>query len=76
MKKVLSIILLSPVILCVLALDIIKLPLMFGFVMPFSFLICLSAMLRGDKNWLNTWVGFNLEFGCFTYMLKDELFGF
>jgi hypothetical protein len=75
MKKVLSIILLSPVILCVVALDIIKLPLMLTIVTPFTFLICLSDMLRGDKNWIRTWLGFNLEFGCFTYMMKDELFG-
>ena len=75
MKKVLSIILLSPVILCVIALDIIKLPLILVFVMPLSFLFCLSDMLRGDVDWLNTWIGFNLEIGCFTYMMKDELFG-
>ena len=74
MKKVLSIILLLPIILFVVALDIIKLPLMI-FIMPLTLLFALSDGLRGDGDWLSNWIDFNLEFGCFTYMMRDELFG-
>jgi hypothetical protein len=74
MNKLLSIILRSPVIISLLVLDIIKLPLVIGIVMPFTFLFSLSDMLRGDVNWLNRWIEFNLEFGCFTYMMRNVLF--
>ena len=75
MKQILSIILLMPIILCVVALDIIKLPLMILLVTPLTLLFALSNGLRGDDEWFNNWIGFNLEFGCFTYMMRDDLFG-
>jgi hypothetical protein len=74
MNKLLSIILRSPVIISLLVFDIIKLPLALGIVMPLTFLFSLSDMLRGDVNWLNRWIKFNLEFGCFTYMMRNILF--
>ena len=66
MKQVLSIILLIPFILCVVALDIIKLPLII-FIALSTMLVALSDALRGDDNWFNDWIDFNLELGCFTY---------
>ena len=72
-KRILSIILLSPIILCVITLDIIKLPFML-IVTPLSFLYALSQFLREAHYWFNDWIDFNLEFVCLTYLMKDDLF--
>jgi hypothetical protein len=58
----------------VVALDIIKLPFMI-LITPLTLLFALSDGLRVDGNWFDNWIEFNLEFGCFTYTMRDDLFG-
>ncbi len=75
MKKILSIILLSPIIISLIVLDILKLPLVIAFIMPLTFLFSLSSMLRGNSDWFSDWVRFNSDFACLTYMMRGDLFG-
>lgn len=74
MKKILSIIVLSPIILCFVITDIVKLPIILFFVMPLTFLFALSDKIKGDDEWIKNWLELNIELGCITYLMKDDLF--
>ena len=74
MKKVLSITLSMPLLICFVLFDIVKLPFILFLFAPISLYMALIDFIKGDLNWFNNWIQFNFEIGCFTYLMKDDLF--